>query len=162
MEHCLRLCQQYEVIDAAAFLLERVGDVGSALFLTLSSLDKKFHDLEAAVGATVSNTASSGSNDSQNFNSVLKLQEVCRLNSWNMKMKFLCVHVEALLLAAHVFSYHSCAGECCQGFVACLYWTVSAKHSSFELRGVSDTLVQITWLVSYLSGWFLKCVQENF
>ena len=81
VEHCLRLCQQYEVIDAAAFLLERVGDVGSALFLTLSSLDKKFHDLEAAVGATVSNTASSGSNDSQNFNSVLKLQEVCRLNS---------------------------------------------------------------------------------
>ncbi|KAL0547682.1 hypothetical protein IC582_012106 [Cucumis melo] len=76
VEHCLRLCQQYEVIDAAAFLLERVGDVGSALFLTLSSLDKKFHDLEAAVGAIVSNGASSGSSDSQHFDSVLKLQEV--------------------------------------------------------------------------------------
>lgn len=76
VEHCLRLCQQYEVIDAAAFLLERVGDVGSALFLTLSSLDKKFHDLEAAVGGIVTNGASGGSNDSQHFSSVLKLQEV--------------------------------------------------------------------------------------
>ncbi|CAK9319230.1 unnamed protein product [Citrullus colocynthis] len=76
VEHCLRLCQQYEVIDAAAFLLERVGDVGSALFLTLSSLDKKFHDLEAAVGGIVTNGASYGSNDSQHFSSVLKLQEV--------------------------------------------------------------------------------------
>lgn len=76
VEHCLRFCQQYEVIDAAAFLLERVGDVGSALFLTLSSLDKKFHDLEAAVGGIVTNGASSGSNDSQLFSSVLKLQEV--------------------------------------------------------------------------------------
>ncbi|XP_022144189.1 vacuolar protein sorting-associated protein 8 homolog [Momordica charantia] len=76
VEHCLRLCQQYEVIDAAAFLLERVGDVGSALFLTLSSLDKKFNDLEAAVESIVANGASSGSNDPRHFNSVLKLQEV--------------------------------------------------------------------------------------
>lgn len=76
----MRLCQQYEVIDAAAFLLERVGDVGSALFLTISSLDKKFNDLEAAVGSIVMNGASSGSNELQNFShfsSVLKLQEVC-------------------------------------------------------------------------------------
>lgn len=53
VEYCLRLCQNYGIIDAAAFLLERVGDVGSALSLTLSDLDDKFsmlghllHDIE--------------------------------------------------------------------------------------------------------------------
>lgn len=130
----MRLCQQYEVIDAAAFLLERVGDVGSALFLTLSSLDKKFHDLEAAVGGIVTNGASGGSNDSQHFSSVLKLQEVCRSKCENEISA--CFHVEALLLATHVFSNHSCVGECYRCFVACLYWTLPAKYSSFELRGI--------------------------
>lgn len=100
MEHCLRLCQQYEVIDAAAFLLERVGDVGSALFLTLSSLDKKFNDLEAAVESIVANGASSGSNDPRHFNSVLKLQEVCILDFRYLEMNF---HL--------VFA--------CRGFAAC-------------------------------------------
>ncbi|KAH7859043.1 hypothetical protein Vadar_030789 [Vaccinium darrowii] len=52
VEHCLRLCQEYGIIDAAAFLLERVGNVGtlgSALLLTLSGLDEKFIALDAAV-----------------------------------------------------------------------------------------------------------------
>ncbi|XWS31977.1 hypothetical protein CRYUN_Cryun23aG0121100 [Craigia yunnanensis] len=54
VEHCLRLCQEYGIIDAAAFLLERVGDVGSALLLTLSSLNDKFTELDTAVGSVVS------------------------------------------------------------------------------------------------------------
>uniref|UniRef100_A0A5B7BN45 RING-type domain-containing protein n=1 Tax=Davidia involucrata TaxID=16924 RepID=A0A5B7BN45_DAVIN len=51
VEHCLRLCQEYGIIDAAAFLLERVGDVGSALSLTLSGLNDKFVMLDTAVGS---------------------------------------------------------------------------------------------------------------
>ncbi|CAA0827177.1 transducin family protein / WD-40 repeat family protein [Striga hermonthica] len=42
VEHCLRLCQKYGITDAASFLLERVGDVGSALLLILSNLGEKF------------------------------------------------------------------------------------------------------------------------
>lgn len=49
VDHCLRLCQEYKIIDAAAFLLERVGDVGTALSFTLSDLMDKFHMLDAVV-----------------------------------------------------------------------------------------------------------------
>lgn len=48
VDHCLRLCQEYGIIDAAAFLLERVGDVGSALSFTLSDISDKFSLLGAA------------------------------------------------------------------------------------------------------------------
>ncbi|XP_071726434.1 uncharacterized protein [Rutidosis leptorrhynchoides] len=48
VDHCLRLCQEYGIIDAAAFLLERVGDVGSALSFTLSDISDKFNKLGAA------------------------------------------------------------------------------------------------------------------
>lgn len=48
------LCQEYGIVDAAAFLLERVGDVGSALQLTLSGLNDKFNMLDMAVGSTMS------------------------------------------------------------------------------------------------------------
>lgn len=49
VDHCLRLCQEHGIIDAAAFLLERVGDVGSALSFTLTDLADKFSMLDAAV-----------------------------------------------------------------------------------------------------------------
>ncbi|KAF2324949.1 hypothetical protein GH714_021817 [Hevea brasiliensis] len=51
VEHCLRLCQEYGITNAAAFLLESVGDIGSALFLTLSALNDKFAELDTAVGS---------------------------------------------------------------------------------------------------------------
>ncbi|KAL8494825.1 hypothetical protein ACS0TY_019127 [Phlomoides rotata] len=47
VEHCLRLCQEYGIIDAASFLLERVGEVGSAIHLILSNLSAKFVVLDA-------------------------------------------------------------------------------------------------------------------
>ncbi|KAJ9681025.1 hypothetical protein PVL29_020099 [Vitis rotundifolia] len=72
VEHCLRLCQEYGIIDAAAFLLERVGDVGSALLLTLSGLNDKFNVLETAVGSILSEKASSV----EHLNTVLKMKEV--------------------------------------------------------------------------------------
>ncbi|KAL2893408.1 Vacuolar protein sorting-associated protein 8-like protein [Bienertia sinuspersici] len=46
VDRCLLLCQQYGIVDAAAFLLERVGDVGTALSLTLSGLNDKFNMLD--------------------------------------------------------------------------------------------------------------------
>uniref|UniRef100_A0A803KZV0 RING-type domain-containing protein n=1 Tax=Chenopodium quinoa TaxID=63459 RepID=A0A803KZV0_CHEQI len=54
VDRCLLLCQRYEIVDAASFLLERVGDVGSALLLTLSGLNDKFIMLGTAVGNTIS------------------------------------------------------------------------------------------------------------
>lgn len=77
VEHCLRLCQEYGIIDASAFLLERVGDVGSALSLTLSDLYDKFVELDTAVEAVVLNHRRDGSSHMEIFNSVLKTKEVC-------------------------------------------------------------------------------------
>ncbi|KAF9600812.1 hypothetical protein IFM89_012551 [Coptis chinensis] len=76
LEHCLRLCQEYKVIDAAAFLLERVGDVGGAQLLTLSGLNEKFHMLNYAVEKIVADNSSSSYSEMQLFNSVLKIEEV--------------------------------------------------------------------------------------
>lgn len=82
VEHCLRLCQEYGIIDAAAFLLERVGDVGSALLLTLSGLNDKFSELDTVVGSVVSDMALSGSASIDPFITILKMEEVCKfLNS---------------------------------------------------------------------------------
>lgn len=52
VDRCLQLCQEYGIVDAAAFLLERVGDVGSALVLTLSGINDKFIMLDNAVGVS--------------------------------------------------------------------------------------------------------------
>ncbi|TXG63103.1 hypothetical protein EZV62_010097 [Acer yangbiense] len=76
VEHCLRLCQEYGIIDAAAFLLERVGDVGSALLLTLSGLDDKFIELENAVGSVLSSVVSNRLVNSEHFSTVFNMEEV--------------------------------------------------------------------------------------
>ncbi|KAL3517335.1 hypothetical protein ACH5RR_024237 [Cinchona calisaya] len=70
VENCLRLCQEYGIVDAASFLLERVGEVGSALVLILSGLNEKFIMLDTSIG--------SGPSDSGPlyFNTVLKKKEV--------------------------------------------------------------------------------------
>lgn len=77
VEHCLRLCQEYGIIDAAAYLLERVGDVGGALLLTLSGLSDKFVELDASVETVVSNPSLGGSSHMKLFNTVLRMKEVC-------------------------------------------------------------------------------------
>ncbi|XP_028795790.1 vacuolar protein sorting-associated protein 8 homolog isoform X2 [Neltuma alba] len=81
VEHCLRLCQEYGIIDAAAFLLERVGDVGSALLLTLSSLSEKFVELDAAVETVISNPSLKGSSRMKLFNTVSRMKEVNDIQS---------------------------------------------------------------------------------
>lgn len=70
VEYCLRLCQEYGIVDAAAFLLERVGDVGSALLLTLSRVNDKFIELEEAVDSSLTH------DKAYLFDSVLKMREV--------------------------------------------------------------------------------------
>ncbi|KAF2315162.1 hypothetical protein GH714_038297 [Hevea brasiliensis] len=81
VEHCLRLCQEYGITDAAAFLLERVGDVGSALFLTLSGLNDKFAVLDTAVGSVISTTTLRGSAGIDYYSTVLKMKEVDEIRS---------------------------------------------------------------------------------
>ncbi|KAK7292879.1 hypothetical protein RJT34_15734 [Clitoria ternatea] len=81
VEHCLRLCQEYGIIDAAAFLLERVGDVGSALSLTLSDLNDKFVEVDAAVEAVVLNHRTGGSSRMEVFDAVLRAKEVSDIHN---------------------------------------------------------------------------------
>ncbi|MCL7022685.1 hypothetical protein MKW94_004174 [Papaver nudicaule] len=76
LEQCLRLCQEYGVTDAAAFLLERVGDVGSALLLTLSGLNDKFKNLEIAVESIFSDSSSSSLTEMEHLSFVLRMEEV--------------------------------------------------------------------------------------
>lgn len=70
MEHCLRLCQEYKITDAAAFLLERVGEVGSALHLILSNLSEKFAMLDAEIQKAFSCTVA------DNLNALVKKKMV--------------------------------------------------------------------------------------
>ncbi|GMH22393.1 hypothetical protein Nepgr_024236 [Nepenthes gracilis] len=86
VEHCLRLCQEYGIVDAAAFLLERVGDVGSAILLTLSALDNKFTMLDAAVGDIASDFAARDANI-ECFDAAVELKEVKEIN----KILHVCV-----------------------------------------------------------------------
>ncbi|CDP16328.1 unnamed protein product [Coffea canephora] len=67
VENCLCFCQEYGIVDAASFLLERINDVGSALMLILSGLNKKFSVLEASIGPSDSHP--------KHFNSILKEEE---------------------------------------------------------------------------------------
>ncbi|XP_077245678.1 transducin family protein / WD-40 repeat family protein [Tasmannia lanceolata] len=77
VEHCLRLCQEYGVTDAAAFLLERVGDVGSALLLIISGLNEKLCLLDTALENIVSQVTSGSFTEIEQLNnSILKIEEV--------------------------------------------------------------------------------------
>ncbi|XP_020519433.1 uncharacterized protein LOC18428491 isoform X2 [Amborella trichopoda] len=76
VEHCLRLCQEHGVIDAAAFLLERVGDVGSALSLALSGIDEKISMIHIAVGNKVAEAGSTKFTELEWLNIVLEMKEV--------------------------------------------------------------------------------------
>lgn len=70
VEHCLRVCQDHGIIDAAAFLWERVGDVGSALLLTLSDLNDRFIVLDATVQSVLEDAGE------EHFDAVSKKKEV--------------------------------------------------------------------------------------
>lgn len=48
-EECLRLCEQYDIADASAYLLERMGNVSSALQLILQTLEARMMSLKRTI-----------------------------------------------------------------------------------------------------------------
>ncbi|CAM6085101.1 unnamed protein product [Calypogeia fissa] len=81
LEHCLKLCQDYGITDAATFLLERVGDVGSALSLVLANVDKSMQDMDQAL-LRLANTLSFTENyESSTGSRFLNLPEVVVVHS---------------------------------------------------------------------------------
>jgi hypothetical protein len=48
-EECLRLCQEHEIADASAYLLERMGNVTSALQLILQTLETRLMGLKRTI-----------------------------------------------------------------------------------------------------------------
>uniref|UniRef100_J3L970 RING-type domain-containing protein n=2 Tax=Oryza brachyantha TaxID=4533 RepID=J3L970_ORYBR len=75
LERCLHLCLDYGVTDAAAFLQERVGDVGSALVLILAGLDEKISLFISSVENAFSWIASKSISEIEQPDVVLKLSE---------------------------------------------------------------------------------------
>lgn len=53
VEECLKLCQEYEIADASAYLLERMGNVSSALQLMLQTLEGRLMTLKRVVRGLV-------------------------------------------------------------------------------------------------------------
>ena len=49
LEKCLKLCQDYEIADACAYLLERSGNVNSALQLILQTLEERLLSFKKSV-----------------------------------------------------------------------------------------------------------------
>lgn len=91
VEHCLRLCQEYRITDAAAFLLERVGDVGSALLLVLSDLNDKMIVLNAAIEDGLSGASL------DHLNAVLKRKEVCSTAMLSLNFPSLAIQFPSLI-----------------------------------------------------------------
>ncbi|CAM0947372.1 unnamed protein product [Alopecurus aequalis] len=75
LEKCLHLCLDYGVTDAAAFLQERVGDVGSALALVLAGLDEKVSHFVASVENAFSRISSKAVSEIEQPEIVLKMSE---------------------------------------------------------------------------------------
>jgi vacuolar protein sorting-associated protein 8 len=48
-EECLQLCQKYDIADASAYLLERMGNVGSALQLILQTMESRLMNLKRTI-----------------------------------------------------------------------------------------------------------------
>ncbi|PNT65776.1 hypothetical protein BRADI_3g02497v3 [Brachypodium distachyon] len=75
LERCLHLCLDYGVTDAAAFLQERVGDVGSALALVLAGLDEKISQFISSVENTFSRISPKSISEIEQPDVVLKMSE---------------------------------------------------------------------------------------
>jgi len=51
-DECLKLCQEYDIADASAYLLERMGNVTSALQLILQTLESRLMGLKRSIRGT--------------------------------------------------------------------------------------------------------------
>ena len=72
----MHLCLDYGITDAAAFLQERVGDVGSALALVLAGLEEKISLFISSVEHTFSGISSKTISEVEQPDIVLKMSEV--------------------------------------------------------------------------------------
>lgn len=103
VDYCLRLCQEHKIIDATAFLLERVGDVGSALAFTLSDLADKFSLLDAAAQSVYDDAGV------DHFNEAMK-KEVCysltHLSIFSVGEIFIFPDLLNILFAHHKYNIH--------------------------------------------------------
>ncbi|KAF4324050.1 hypothetical protein BBO99_00002310 [Phytophthora kernoviae] len=66
VDACLRLCKEFVITDAEAYLLERTGDVTGALTLILQSLEQKLKILKPALrgyNASAASSSSTGTSD---------------------------------------------------------------------------------------------------
>lgn len=116
MEHCLRLCQKYGIADAAAFLLERVGDAASALSLTLSGLSENFVALENAVACLISELKLGASEVAtlEQSNSALELKEVRTfINNNKIRSLYRCLMLFLILQVNDIQGVlQACIGLC--------------------------------------------------
>jgi len=58
VEDCLKLCQEYDIADASAYLLERMGNVSSALQLMLQTLEARLMGLKRVIRSIASESGS--------------------------------------------------------------------------------------------------------
>ena len=58
VEDCLKLCQEYDIADASAYLLERMGNVSSALQLMLQTLEARLMGLKRIIRSIDSESGS--------------------------------------------------------------------------------------------------------
>ncbi|MCO5587402.1 hypothetical protein L7F22_041351 [Adiantum nelumboides] len=97
LEHCLKLCQDYGIADAAAYLLERVGDISSALSLVLANMDYHIHDMDLSIARLYARQVNLNSEVEDNVEQFLSITEVaatcsvmnaavalCQRNTWRM------------------------------------------------------------------------------
>ncbi|KAH7431149.1 hypothetical protein KP509_08G032600 [Ceratopteris richardii] len=97
LEHCLKLCQDHGIDDAAAYLLERVGDISSALSLVLLNIDNHIHDMDLSIARMYvkqSDVNSEVVDGAEEFLSIPEVTttcsimqaatELCQRNTWRM------------------------------------------------------------------------------
>ena len=122
VEHCLRLCQEHGIVDAASFLLERVGDVGSALLLTLTSLNDNFAKLADALQTEHGRNA-------KNLEEVSKYG--CKYIIIMFVFFFSLMFINSCMVIFNIVC-DSFLDERNRKYIECLYWIMPTEHPSSE------------------------------
>ncbi|KDO25972.1 hypothetical protein SPRG_08625 [Saprolegnia parasitica CBS 223.65] len=79
VETCLKLCKEFKITDAEAYLLERTGDVNGALTIILTSMEKQLKVLKPALrGVNASSAEASGWQQESIIESVPEGKEVMK------------------------------------------------------------------------------------
>ncbi|XP_072084372.1 uncharacterized protein [Arachis hypogaea] len=99
VEHCLHLCQQYGIIDTAAFLPERVGDVGRSslfehvLWSLIRPVNEMLNLLRACIGLRPQNTPRLNPEEAEAH--------------WFLNYLTHKININMLFLSCSSFGYHS-------------------------------------------------------